>query len=285
MKNTFKVIGLLISSILMMSCQEGKQESISTLGTEVNFIRKGEGGLLETNRVLLMNFRYQTDSGVVLSESKEGDLLPLLYTRDTSDINGQFQSVLNMLSVGDSVTFKIPASDLFQKTFRQAVPPNIGAESILEFELGVVQQMTREEYADYNNRKVEEYNLDRLEVEKGILNDYLKEKGVTPTISESGLHYVINQSGQGPTPENGQTVTVKYRGTLLDGSQFDQGQYTFELGKGEVIKGWDEGIGYLNTGAQGVLYIPSTLAYGRRGGGTIPPDSPLVFEVELIEIK
>ena len=109
--------------------------------------------------------------------------------------------------------------------------------------------------------------------------------------TSSGLRYKIEEKGNGPKAEKGQTVSVHYKGMLPDGSVFDS-SYTrnqpidFKLGKGQVISGWDEGIQLLNVGDKARFVIPSHLAYGERGaGGVIPPNATLVFDVELVKVK
>jgi len=110
--------------------------------------------------------------------------------------------------------------------------------------------------------------------------------GTTPT----GLIYVITRRGAGPQAKPGDTVRVNYTGVLPDGTKFDSsldsGQpFAFELGAGRVIKGWDEGIAKLHVGDQATLIIPSTLGYGPKGMGPIPPDATLIFVVELLGIE
>ncbi len=115
--------------------------------------------------------------------------------------------------------------------------------------------------------------------------------GTNKIVSPTGLTYYIVQKGSGPNAESGKTVTVHYTGYLLDGKMFDSSvergnPLTFELGKGRVIKGWDEGIALLNTGAKARLIIPPNLGYGEGGyPPIIPANSTLIFDVELIEIK
>jgi FKBP-type peptidyl-prolyl cis-trans isomerase len=106
----------------------------------------------------------------------------------------------------------------------------------------------------------------------------------------SGLIYVITRHGEGRQPKKGETVIVHYTGLLTSGMKFDSSldrgaPFSFELGAGRVIAGWDEGIAKLHVGDQATLIIPSTLGYGAKGTGPIPADATLVFIVELVGIK
>ena len=107
----------------------------------------------------------------------------------------------------------------------------------------------------------------------------------------TGLGYVDLVQGAGAQPKTGDTVSVHYTGWLKSGQQFDsshdRGQpLVFPIGKGRVIKGWDEGVGTMRVGGKRKLVIPSELAYGSRGaGGVIPPDTTLHFEVELLAVS
>lgn len=110
------------------------------------------------------------------------------------------------------------------------------------------------------------------------------------TTTESGLQYVIVEEGSGDQPEMGDVVRVHYTGLLGDGTEFDTSRgggepFQFALGRGQVIPGWDEGIGLLREGGTAKLIIPPELGYGAQGsGGVIPPNATLYFDVELIEI-
>ncbi len=107
----------------------------------------------------------------------------------------------------------------------------------------------------------------------------------------SGLYYVVQQEGTGTQAVAGKTVAVHYAGKLTNGNEFDNSYrrgepIEFKLGIGQVIPGWDEGIGLMKVGAKYTLIIPSELGYGKRGaGGVIPPNATLVFETELVSVK
>ncbi len=110
-------------------------------------------------------------------------------------------------------------------------------------------------------------------------------------VTTSGLEYEDTVEGAGASPTKGQTAVVHYVGTLTNGKKFDssrdRGQpFSFRVGVGEVIQGWDEGVASMKVGGIRKMTIPSALGYGARGaGGVIPPHATLIFEVELIEIK
>jgi len=105
----------------------------------------------------------------------------------------------------------------------------------------------------------------------------------------SGLKIKLLQEGNGVQAQAGSTVSVHYVGTLADGKKFDssrdRGQpFSFKIGTGQVIKGWDEGIALLKVGDKALLTIPPTIGYGDRDMGLIPPNSILIFEVELMNV-
>ena len=111
------------------------------------------------------------------------------------------------------------------------------------------------------------------------------------TLTPSGMAYKVLRKGNGTKATQGQTVEVHYTGYLLDGKKFDSSRdrkapFTFALGRGQVIKGWDEGLALMSVGSRWVLRLPPNLAYGAREiPNVIPANSTLIFDVEFLSIK
>ncbi len=122
-----------------------------------------------------------------------------------------------------------------------------------------------------------------------------KKKSMTPksaaVTTKSGLTYIITKKGTGAALKTGDNIIVNYTGLLTNGQKFDSSldrgePFSFPLGAGKVIKGWDEGFGKLKIGDHATLIIPPSIGYGARGaGGVIPPDATLIFIVEVIGVQ
>jgi FKBP-type peptidyl-prolyl cis-trans isomerase FkpA/FKBP-type peptidyl-prolyl cis-trans isomerase FklB len=125
-----------------------------------------------------------------------------------------------------------------------------------------------------------------LAAAEAFLAENAGKEGVVTT--ESGLQYLVVEQGDGPRPSATDTVTVHYRGTLLDGTEFDSSYARNEpisFGLDRVIPGWTEGVQLMPVGSKYVFYIKPELGYGASGGGPIPPNAALIFEVELLDIQ
>jgi len=186
----------------------------------------------------------------------------------------------------DSASFKCNADSTFIKMFRaRTLPKFVKPNDIVRFDVKMINVSSADEF-----EAMKKANLAQLQA-KGdqTLKDYITKEGITVQPTESGLYYIETTKGQGEKVKAGQKVSVHYTGTFTDGTKFDSSfdrnkPLEFVVGQNQVIKGWDEGLMLMNKGAKAKLIIPAALAYGDRGAGSIPPYTPLVFEVYLVDI-
>lgn len=127
--------------------------------------------------------------------------------------------------------------------------------------------------------------IDYTAINEEEINAYLTANELESQTTASGLHYIIENQGDGAKPSASSNVTVAYRGYFLNGTVFDQSTDGLSIGLDQVIAGWIEGIPLFNEGGNGVLLIPSHLAYGSFDFNGIPGGSVLVFDIELISVN
>lgn len=169
--------------------------------------------------------------------------------------------------------------DVFMRALRAA----IAGEQLLMDDARI--EAVRQEFAAHLQTKAETASARRAEEERAFLETNRKRPGVIAT--RSGLQYQALRQGKGARPRATDRVRVHYRGTLLDGSEFDSSYARgapSEFGLNQVIAGWTEGLALMPVGAKYRFWIPADIGYGSRGTGGIPPDATLVFEVELLDI-
>lgn len=117
-----------------------------------------------------------------------------------------------------------------------------------------------------------------------IIQEYISSHSLNAIATGSGLHYVINQQGTGASCNAYSDVKVKYSGYLTDGTLFDESTSGITINLQQVIKGWTEGIPYFKEGGTGMLLIPSALGYGTQSTGSIPANSVLIFNIDLVDV-
>lgn len=201
------------------------------------------------------------------------------------------------LSIGDQI-YKM-ATEMSKTAFEDESADNInlqltidGVKDVLleknlriDYPDVIVNQKMKEGKAREDKLKEKEFAL-QIEEGKRFLENNKLQDGVTTL--PSGLQYKVLVKGDGDIPKSTDRVKVHYRGTLLDGTEFDSSYARREpitLGVGQVIAGWTQALQIMPVGSKWMLYIPYDLAYGERNMGTIPPYSNLIFEIELLGIE
>lgn len=286
MKNLFRFSILLILGVAVASCGKFPGFKKADTGLYYKFhVQTGDTAKPVVNDILQLNLSYYT-----MKDGKVDTVLmkstPMPFQLMAPFFKGDLMEALALMAKGDSATFIVSADSFFTKFVKQPRPAFIDSNSVLYFDVKLKDFMTMEQMM----KKREEENAQKRQAESEIIAKYIADNNITVQPTESGLYIIENVKGKGPKPTAGQKVKVHYTGMLLDGTKFDSsldhGQpFEFTIGQGQVIKGWDEAIAMLSKGSKARLVIPSSIAYGERGAGqVIPPFSPLVFDVELIEI-
>jgi FKBP-type peptidyl-prolyl cis-trans isomerase len=192
------------------------------------------------------------------------------------------QDALKLMSGGDSLHFIFSAEDILR--------PNITDIDTVFAEVKMFAVYSDEEYnkvlADF-----EKWNQTEDKYEKKVLRKYLVKNKIKTQPDEEGLYYIHLKDGKGKNPEIGNVAYIHYRGYFLDGTEFDntylREPLEYRIGeKDQVIKGFELAIPKMNKGAKAKLIIPSYLAFGNKGSssGIVPPNTTLIYEVELIKI-
>jgi len=269
------------------------QITLQPTATGIYFLetKKGTGKSAVKDGYVSVNYTVSLLGGEKLfSTIERGE--PVDFKFGSQFENQGFQEVVGMMREGGKANAIIPSSMAFGAQGAGSVVPPF---STLYYDIELVKIISNEEWerkqADKEAKKQAD-NAQKAKEETSLMQKYLKDNNITPTITlPSGLIYVEKQAGTGPKPINGKKVKVQYTGKLLNGTVFDssveKGQpYEFAIGTSAVIEGWDQGIALMSQGGKGLLIIPSKLAYKDRGAGDkIPPFSPLVFDVELVEVE
>jgi FKBP-type peptidyl-prolyl cis-trans isomerase FkpA len=220
--------------------------------------------------VVSVDMMFYGDNDSLVFSSVANDQ-PVTIPVSKPQFKGDLMTGIMMLGVGDSAVFLI-SSDSIRKLSDENtnVKPGVYLKYIIKLK------------SIFNPK-------DQGRIDDSLIKVYLKDHKIKGTRkTASGIYYKITKKGKGPNAKEHQTVTAHYAGRFLDGKEFDSDKgagISFELGVHQVITGWDEAFELLNKGAKATIFLPSASAYGITGGGPIPPNAILIFDVELADIK
>ncbi len=212
-----------------------------------------------------------------VSHAEGGPGLKEQKDRESYSLGYQFGQYLRAQDL--EINLEVYASAI--KDALEGKEPPLSKEEIRATVLAVQQRVEAAREKQFKEKAVK-----NLEEGKRFLAENQKKERITAL--PSGLQYRVLTEGSGKTPQSTDTVTVNYKGTLIDGTEFDssykRGQpATFRVDG--VIPGWTQALQLMKEGSKWLLFIPAELAYGERGAGPIPPNSTLIFEVELIAVQ
>lgn len=205
------------------------------------------------------------------------------------DMSG-FLEGIKLMKKGGKARLILPSQLAFGERGYKEIPPY--TTIIYDVQVLDVKSKTEYEKAEAaDKKKAEQKKANAKKSEAGLLQKYLKDNKITAKPTATGLYYIEKVKGTGTQIKAGSKVSVQYTGTLLNGKKFDSSRdrggkpFDIEVGKGAVIKGWDEALTKMSKGGKAILIIPSSIAYGEQERGSIPPFSTLVFDLEVVDVK
>lgn len=309
-----KVIYLLAVVLFANACKNAPELLTSVSGKyQFEMLRDSIGDPIKPDEIVIIHL-IGTDN----NDSVWFDNEPMVIKKDTAAWNKGLQGIFeifNDVSTGDSLRVTVPSSLFFEESVGAPAPPEAANVENFTFNIGILAVVDYEGYLEYMEKMTEdrlkeemgnEYVSpeEQLSVDEKLIQDYMAENGIEAEKTEEGIYMAITTPGEGETANAGQTISANYTGYLLNKAIFDTsvrevaeendmlnpqrtyGPFSFAVGQGQVIQGWDIAFQKLNKGAKATIIVPSHLAYGRnRMGQMIPPNSVLVFDVELLEIQ
>jgi len=208
------------------------------------------------------------------------------------NFSGSIDKCFTMMCKNDSAHFIISSLDFFEKTLENVVPEYLSADGKMKVYIHLMDVQTSDEY-EREKEAFLHWIEDLGEYEKVLLRQYIREAKIEVPPMEDGIYYIVQKTGSGPAVATGDTVVIHYEGHFLNGKYFDstrrrndplQFVYGHQL---QVIGGLEKAIGKMHEGDKALVIIPSEQAFGAVGSveGIVPPFTPVVFEIELINVK
>lgn len=240
---------------------KGKETKTLTSGVKYTIIQQGPGPKAGPNMTATFHYTGWLEDGTIFDSSIDKNRPGTAALGENKLIPGLDEGIQQM-TVGSKAQIFVPAKLGFGDRQAGSIAPN----SNLIFDIELIKVV--------ENKQVEPYKV----------------AGKDTNTTKSGLKYIVVNEGKGAKPEKSKKVNVHYTGFFEDGKIFDSSvqreqPFSFELGNGNVISGWDEGVALMSVGAKYRFIIPYQLAYGEQGMGPIPPKATLIFDVELISFN
>lgn len=296
MKKTMLFLGAVALGGLMMSCNKGGGSFIKLKnGMEYKIISSGKGNPVAYGEILKFHFVQKYKDSTIKTSY---DQLPTYQAVDSMQLPKEYFEIFKQAKSGDSIVSRILVDSVFKGGM--GMPPNgfkKGEYLSTNFKiLGILKaDKAQDDFAEERTKFMKEDSI-RAIAQKGkddkVLEEYFTKNNIKPTKTTLGTYVVVNPAGA-ELPKDGQTLSVKYTGKLLDGTPFDSNvdttfrhtePYNVTLGQGGSIPGFEDGLRNFGKGGKGTIYIPSALGYGSRGSGKIGPNSNLIFDVEILDV-
>jgi FKBP-type peptidyl-prolyl cis-trans isomerase FkpA len=276
----------MLAASMLVGCNKNKIEVKE--GVKIQFhSHDDKAKKLKDGDIVSFLIRIKTGSDSLLQEQvdKSKPARDMVQPAGQAGYKGSLQDGLRLLSVGDSATIYVPVDSIGKSG--QQLPPFLKKGTDIKYTVKILKVQSKAEFdkdmaaeqakakADAETRKAQ---LPQL------MADYVKKSGMAFKTTASGLQYSVQKEGTGESPKNGYSCKCNYVGKFLDGKIFDQNKGV-DMPIGGMIPGFNEALMMMKKGGKATFLIPPAIGYGEQGGGPIPGNSPLVFEVELLDFK
>ena len=293
MKSKIAIIGSSVLAIVMLSCSADYKKTPSGVVYKI-FPGGSKDSAAGQGNVIKYNIVYKVNDSVLYDNHGK---MPEFFAI-SPQIVGSYSpfEIFTQLKKGDSAITTQSADTLIKKGMNRQLPFLKKGDQLKTFikviEIFRVDSIARKDYEaealkdrPRQEKEAQEAIAKQKVKEEKELQAYFAEKKMTPLKAPAGTYVVINEKGSGVPAAIGKFITVKYSGKgLVDNKVFDAGVYIFQLGPGNAIQGWHDGIALFNQGGKGVLYVPGSLAYGPESGPA-GPGATLVFDVEVLNVS
>ncbi len=282
------LVFIIITVLFIFSCTTNSSEyQTNNNGLKFKYLKQNpKGKHTKIGDYIEIKLIYANSADSILFNSNEISSSIKMRIDKPSHIAG-FEKALLMLKTGEHALFKISADSFFIKTKKTEIPTWVKKGAQLTFDIELISILNKKQVKKEQQALKEQ----RKKTEEDGIQQYIQENNIQEKSSISGLFYIETVKGNGKQAKPGNVLEVHYTGRFIDGSIFDSSidrneVFVFQLGKAEVIAGWEEGFSKMKEGGKAKFIIPSQLAYGEKGySKIIPPYSTLIFDVELIKIK
>jgi FKBP-type peptidyl-prolyl cis-trans isomerase len=256
-------------------------------GVYVVLENEGTGDLIKPGFEVSMNYEKSSFAGVKYDSSTDTTFhhtVPMKVNIGQGQLIPGWEDGIKSFKKGSKGKIFIPSkmaygSNKFGVSPKDTIPPN----TIMKIDVDIVDVVDLALVA----KQLAEKQENEIQV-------FLTKNNLKAQKTNSGLHYIITEEGKGAKPNMGDEITMKYTGMFLDGEKFDSNvdsafghvtPFSFPLGAGRVIRGWDEGIALFKKGTKAKIILPSAIGYGANGSGKIPANAVLQFDVEVVDFK
>lgn len=284
-------IGGMCFALALAACNPSDNSAgyqTSSKGLKYNIISGNSASKAKVGDYIAYSSTLRTANGELIFAATNKDQ-PLIANVVEPSHDGDPAEILTILGQGDSVSLLIPEKEFFKNVAQ--LPEKVKPGDMVKLDLKIHHVYSPEQY---QNEVLPTIKAAPHLKEEQFIKEYINARNWSAQPTGSGLYVIVDNAGKGNKAANGNKVKVNYSGFLLDGTPFDSNvnpqfnhvqPFEFTLGQGQVIKGWDEGLTYFAKGGKGKLLIPARLGYGEQGSGKIPPNSTLMFEIEVLDIQ